>query len=176
MDEATEKPKRTRVWTEAQKAQAAVTRARNKQEAQDTAQLTSRVRPQSRAEYAKGRDPRVPTHGANRLEVPQPILDEIKARECTPFLALDDGQGSMDRMIAGWWEVYESANGKQFRVPAGNGDMHILMIIPTYLLEEERALRKENRRARLLESTKIDSTGQAPDYLPDGREYVIQHE
>lgn len=174
MDEIPQKTKRKRVWTEAQKAQAVETRARKKQHADSP--MTSTVRPQTRAEYAKGREPRVPTHGGHRLKVPQPILDEIKARGCTPFLALDDDQGSINRLKAGWWDVYEGANGQQFRVPAGNGDMHVLMLIPTYIREEERALRREKRRGRLSDSTKIDPTGQAPDYLPYGREKVIQHE
>lgn len=167
------KAKRSPEQQAATNAKRAATRAANQAKKE---LKTSTTGPVSRAEYAKGRPPRVPTHGAGKLRVPPAILEDIRQRGCTPHLAVDNGQGSLNKYIAAWWEIYTDANGQSFKMPAGNGDMHVLMIIPTELIEEDRRLRKEKRNARMEITTNLDTSGDAPDYLPEGRENVLERE
>ena len=127
----------------------------------------------SRSDKVESRPARVPRGAGGILAVSESILDEIKAAGCEARWCLDDNQGNISKYEAAYWDIYKDANGKSIKRPAGGGKTHILMMLKKEYAEEDRALKRKRNSVTLNDTAKLDRDGDAPEYIPDGREYVV---
>jgi len=133
----------------------------------------SSTQEQSRTDKVSDRPARVPRGAGGNLMVSQSIIDDIAAKGCEARWCLDDNQGSISKYEAAYWEMYEDANGKSITRPGGNGKTHILMMLKKEYAEEDRVLKRKRNSVTLNDTAKLDRSGDAPEYIPDDREYVV---
>ena len=133
----------------------------------------SNTEEQSRSDKVDNRPARVPIGVGGNLAVSPSILADIDAAGCVARWCIDDNQGSISRYEAAYWDTYTDSNGKNITRPAGGGKTHLLMMLKKEYAEEDRLLKRKQNSGKLNDTVKLDTTGDAPEYIPDGQEYVI---
>ena len=114
------------------------------------------------------RKERIPMGSATKLHAPE---REGYRRYFT--LSGPNHPGLIDQMLRAGYDFVLDGDGKKTEVPAGGGNMHVLMETPIeYYNEDMAAQEASNSGAMLKEINKLGDS----EYIPEGREKVAKRD
>ena len=120
------------------------------------------------AQANKERPSRVPMGAGNKLQSPK---KEGYQRYWS--ISGPDHPGQIEQMEAAWWEIVKREDGTDWTVPAGKGNMHVLMQIPQEYYDQDMA--EQQKRNMDATQKSVQALGE-DEYLPAGRKAVVERE